>query len=367
MKKILFIMFDLNIGGAERVLIDTLNAFDYDKYEVTLLLVNKEGSFIEELDKRVKIKWLFNHVSSTLLIKLFYHPFISQFIIKRVIKNSIKERYDTIISYVEGPSAVCHSYIMDMADNNVSFIHCDLSNFFWTQKMYKSEYDVDVFYRSMSKVVFISEGVMNGYIKRFGNIDNGIVIHNISDEAKVLDLAKRDNYEKKGFTVCCLGRLNPVKRFDKVIYIASVLRNKGAKVYFDIVGNGVEYAKLKSLIEEYNLKDIVYLRGYDNNPYKYLNSADMLLITSDSEGHSMVAREAMILGKPILSTPNSGCKDLLEGGGGIISTFEVDDLAEVIYRLYNSNEELSHLSADALEKSKCYSTAQLMSQLYSVI
>ena len=40
-------MFDLNIGGAERVLIDTLNAFDYDKYEVTLLLVNKEGSFIE--------------------------------------------------------------------------------------------------------------------------------------------------------------------------------------------------------------------------------------------------------------------------------------------------------------------------------
>lgn len=56
MKKLLFMIDTLNGGGAEKVLFDILNNFDYKKYEVDLFLIKKEGIYLEKLDKRVKIR-----------------------------------------------------------------------------------------------------------------------------------------------------------------------------------------------------------------------------------------------------------------------------------------------------------------------
>ena len=46
MKKVLFASNNLNIGGMEKSLVSLLNAFDFDKYDVTLLLENKKGSLL---------------------------------------------------------------------------------------------------------------------------------------------------------------------------------------------------------------------------------------------------------------------------------------------------------------------------------
>lgn len=54
-KDILFVINNLNVGGAEKALISLLKLFDYDKYNVDLLLFKKEGLFLKQVPKEVNI------------------------------------------------------------------------------------------------------------------------------------------------------------------------------------------------------------------------------------------------------------------------------------------------------------------------
>ena len=53
MKKILFIMPSLFIGGAERSLLGLLNMIDYNAYDVSLFLYRHEGEFLQYLPSKV--------------------------------------------------------------------------------------------------------------------------------------------------------------------------------------------------------------------------------------------------------------------------------------------------------------------------
>ena len=55
MKKILFVMSGMNIGGAERALLGLLSAIDYEKYSVDLFLLSHRGELLNYIDKRVNI------------------------------------------------------------------------------------------------------------------------------------------------------------------------------------------------------------------------------------------------------------------------------------------------------------------------
>ena len=55
MKKILFIMPSLFIGGAERSLLSLLNMIDYSAYDVSLFLYRHEGEFLQYMPSKVNI------------------------------------------------------------------------------------------------------------------------------------------------------------------------------------------------------------------------------------------------------------------------------------------------------------------------
>ena len=54
-KKILFVMNNLNCGGAEKALISLLETIDYSKYDIDLLLFKQEGIFISKIPKEVNL------------------------------------------------------------------------------------------------------------------------------------------------------------------------------------------------------------------------------------------------------------------------------------------------------------------------
>ena len=58
-KRILLLMSALNGGGAEKVLIDYLRNFNYQKYDVSLCLVIHEGIYIKDIPKEVSLLSLY--------------------------------------------------------------------------------------------------------------------------------------------------------------------------------------------------------------------------------------------------------------------------------------------------------------------
>ena len=81
MKKILFMISSMNIGGVEKSLLSLLSAIPKDKYEITILTLDKKGGFLEYIPNNVK------------LIEAEWFKYIKQIIMdspKNIIKMYIK-------------------------------------------------------------------------------------------------------------------------------------------------------------------------------------------------------------------------------------------------------------------------------------
>ena len=59
MKKLLFGITSLTLGGAERVLVDIANKL-CDKYDITIFTIYSGGELEKQLSKKVKLKSLYN-------------------------------------------------------------------------------------------------------------------------------------------------------------------------------------------------------------------------------------------------------------------------------------------------------------------
>ena len=81
-----------------------------------------------------------------------------------------------------------------------------------------------------------------------------------------------------------------------------------------ILGEGEDREKIENYIKKNALENSVKLYGYQENPYKYLREADIYVCASYIEGYSTAVTEALIIGKPIITTNCSGMNEILENG-----------------------------------------------------
>lgn len=58
MKNILFLMKSMQGGGAEKVLLNILKNMDYQKYNISLVLVFNEGIYLNDIPKNVKVSYI---------------------------------------------------------------------------------------------------------------------------------------------------------------------------------------------------------------------------------------------------------------------------------------------------------------------
>lgn len=94
------------------------------------------------------------------------------------------------------------------------------------------------------------------------------------------------------------------------------------------------YDELKEYINNNNLNNNVFLLGFQTNPYVYIKNSKIMLLTSIYEGTPMCALEALCLGKPIVSTPTDGMKDLIKQGFNGFLSDKDDELINNIINYY---------------------------------
>ena len=57
-KKILFMVINMNIGGTEKALLTMLSEIDKEKYDVTVLMLEEYGGFLNDIPEWVNIQYL---------------------------------------------------------------------------------------------------------------------------------------------------------------------------------------------------------------------------------------------------------------------------------------------------------------------
>ena len=124
------------------------------------------------------------------------------------------------------------------------------------------------------------------------------------------------NEKNKTFTtnnihLLAVGRLTPVKGFDRLIRSVSRINEKYNDYDLSILGTGKEKNNLISLIEQYSCYN-VNLLGLKKNPYPYFKDCDIFILSSIYESYPTVVVEAMILNKFIVATDVVGVSEILK-------------------------------------------------------
>lgn len=153
-----------------------------------------------------------------------------------------------------------------------------------------------------NKIRYVT-AVSNDAAKSIKN-DNVKIIYN-----GIEPLTLEDNKQKNEiFTITAIGRLDKIKGFDILIKEFSKIKNNAI---LQIVGEGNEYDNLTSIIKEFSLENKVKLLGFRTDIPVVINNSDLIIMSSLSEGFSIVMIESLFYAKLFISTKVSGCKDIL--------------------------------------------------------
>ena len=125
-----------------------------------------------------------------------------------------------------------------------------------------------------------------------------------------------------------VGRLSKVKNIAMAIRAFKLFHQKFPSYCFFVVGDGPEKFYLQNLVNELELAGVVRFIGCVSNPYPYISSASLVVLSSFSEAFPTILLESLSLGKTVVSTPTQGACEILDGGklGYIIDSF--DDYCE---------------------------------------
>ncbi len=344
--KILFITGQLNAGGAERVLLDILRHFDYTKYQVDLCQIIKGGTLINDVPTNVNIYHVWDNY--TLHYKLSYrasNQLEIDYFIRKKLKQKITSKYDVVISFLEGMPLKMHA-ILNPNAINISWVHCDLFNDPYEAGQFRKNEEFAA-YNKMDKVICVSKSAKESFLKRFPLVKTVVdVVYNPIDARKIVSLSNEYFVNRSDlFTISVLGRLCPQKCIDRVIQLASNLKQNGYKFQINIIGDGELRNELEQLSRELSVSDVVTFHGYKKNPYPLIKSSDLLLSCSGFEGFSLSICEAMCLGVPVISTKTAGPTEIIGNNEyGILCGHDDDDIFKAVKYAIENRDALAKYS-----------------------
>lgn len=372
MRKILFLIHTLRGGGAEKALVQLVNAMDKTKFDITVMSVLNTGKYIKELDSNIKYKYMFDEIIDTntmnkknlihrlkfLKLQLYYNVFWKICSTKHLYKKYIKEKYDVEVAFLEGIPAKIISKSSNKNSKKICWIHTDLTKNRRTKTFFKNKKDENSCYSKFDKIVCVSEIVKECFLAEIKVKDSKKVIvrHNPLDIKSIL---KKSNEEYKHIykeiksnntkIVCSLGRLETLKGYDRLLKAHKRLIDNGIYHKLIILGEGSQYARLSKYIDDNGIEETAKLLGFKNNPYPYIKACDIYICSSIFEGLNIAACEAMVLGKPIIVTKGTGFRNIIgeDNAHGIIASNSEDGIYNALSDMLQSETMMQNYAKES--------------------
>ncbi len=351
MKKVLFLIHDLCQGGAEKVLVNLVNNMDREQFDITVMTLFDVGINKQFLKKDIKYKSCFKHpIPGNSYLMKFLTP-------KQLYNWLIKDDYDIVVSYLEGPSARIAAGA-PKSTKVVSWIHCTINNETMLAASFRSLAEAKKCYQRADKMVFVSKSVMDAF-QKVCKTNSNAVLYNVNESDTIVKQAHEhaEGFPQSCFNLCSIGKLVPLKGFDRMLKIHNRLLTNGYKTHLHIVGIGPENEALEKYCEINGISEAVTFWGYQTNPYRIAAKCDLYVCASHSEGFSTAATEALIVGTPICTVEVSGMKEMLGENDeyGIVTANDEDSLYTAIKRLLDEPILLRHYKEMAIQRGKTFS------------
>ncbi|KAF2519765.1 glycosyltransferase [Flavobacterium salilacus subsp. salilacus] len=370
-KKVLFIISTLNTGGAETVLINLLNLFDFESYEVDLCVILKKGVLLEKVPPQVKVQHLAHSDLYYRTANYLYGKYNNPILVKTLARK-LKGSYDTVFCFLDG---VFTDYVfMSNLKYNAYYtvVQSSYSNYKQKTKYLTASNmkRATSRYEKVDGIIASSQSIKDDFEAFFGKNDKIRVIFNPINLNKVLEMANQGTYSHpdSAISIVAIGRLIPIKGFENLIKAAAILKDRNKSFHIHIIGKGPLENDLNALITELKVEKYVTLHGFVENPYPIIKNSDIYIIPSYSEGLPTAPIEAAILGRPLVATNVSGCREVIDNGKyGIMVEPEGESIANGLEKLIDSEDLRKEYAELALTRAKFFDDETAMQQYYSLI
>lgn len=350
--KILHVIPNLQIGGAQRLIIDLSIAQKKLGDVVEILTYQCENTYFEELAKKRNIK----------LIYLDIIPDKGHISIIRNLKHKIKN-YDVI--HVHLFPALYHVAIATLGMNKtlVYTEHSthnrrrDISILQPVEKFIYNKYQAIVAISDATKET-LSEWLGAKYAEKIHVISNGVPVQN----EPTSDLSSTEKI------ILMISRFEKAKDQKTVIDSIPYVKDKNIKFVFagdgSLLSETKEYAKSKGMDERCEFPGSVL-------DIDFLIKKSILGVQSSHwEGFGLTALEFMKMGVPIIGSDVAGLKDVISDAGIIFPTQDAKALGNSINKLLEDPNLYEEYKLKGLKRAMDFSidkTAEKLENLYRSI
>ena len=359
MMKVLFLIPTLGHGGAERVLVNLVNNLDKARFQVTVQTLFDEGINKEFLNPDVCYKTFMKHQFRGNSILMSHIPS------KLLYKLIVKDDYDIVVSFLEGPTA----HIIGGCPKDtktVAWFHTAATDNKTFSAGFKSAKDALKLYKSVDKFVCVSSDILSALEKLTGEkFSNYCVLYNVTETEKIKELANESvddvNFPSDCVNIVGVGKIQEVKGFDRLAKAHKRLLDEGIKHRIYLIGAvGAEQKKIEEYLNSNKLTDSFTFLGFKENPYEYMSKADIFVCSSRREGFSGAICEALVLGLPVVSTKCSGVNEQLGTNNeyGIVVDNSEEGIYQGLKRMISDKALRDNYSKKSAERGKFFSKEQ---------
>lgn len=354
--KIVLVINDMSVGGAQRVVSSLANYYLAIGNEVTVVtLQNLEVRY--PLDKKIKQITLRSSILCKSFGKILFLP-----VFARELKKIIDiENPDKTLSFLVRSNLV-HTLSKFFGNSKaINLSERTISSLYYGGGLKASIMKtlIKTLYPKADNILAISEGVKESLCSMHIDVSKINVVFNPVDIGAItlLRSASIRGPIPTGKIIVTACRLEEEKDlFTLIDAFKLVIESLPASLL--IIGDG----SLKNQLVEYSgqqgLSDLICWLGWQDNPFSYIYRSDVFVMSSKSEafGNSLV--EAMVCGVPVISSDClSGPSEILDAGSyGLL--FKVGDapmLAKHIIEVLKKSEVYSTYSKKSEERARDFS------------
>ena len=250
-KKVLFLIPSLAHGGAERVLVNLVNNLDPARFEVTVQTLFDVGVNRQYLKPHVRYlpgaKHQFRGNSHVIML---FSP-------KKLSRYFIKEDYNIVVSYLEGPTSRIVAGCDGPGVKKVGWLHIELNTPMLAARGFRSPKEAKYFYDRFDCLVAVAGSVKDCFLQNLPVQTPVEVLYNTNETEQIQSLAQIPPEDTQfsdrdtAVRLCSVAKLMKTKGFDRLLNAHKRLMDDGLlhKVY--ILGIGEEEKALRAKIREY--------------------------------------------------------------------------------------------------------------------
>ena len=388
MKKIIIVNNNMKVGGVQKSLCNLLSELaEREEYDVSLLLFNPAGDYIDRIPPRVKIlstKSLFKYIGISQseakglgkikrgflagVCRVFGRAAAMRLMLMS--QKKISDSYDCAIAFLHnGGNKSFYGGVQEFvlrrvdAKKKIAFIHCDYDKSGANNKNNNNLLD------GFDVIAACSDGCRGALVEACPHLAHkAVTVRNCNNVPEIRKMADEDTviYDTDCLNVVTVARLSPTKGIDRAIKAVEVALKEGASVRLHILGGGSTSGELKDMVSERGLDKNVIFYGEQINPYRYMKNADLFLLTSFHEAAPMVIDEAYVLGVPTLTTRTTSSDEMVtKRGCGWVCENDQESLNKALLRVLNDPGMLNDVKSSL--RDRVVNNDAAMSQLIETV